>query len=96
MIYVAAVLLLTGCGSVSGYPTICKEPKPNTAPPKLVAAQIKADTPNEKAGELLMRSLATAAEYAKGLERFAESCKANPEFRPPEKKVSPKQAARKD
>lgn len=88
MIYAAAALLLAACGGITRYPTVCTQPKPETAAPKLAAAQIKADTPNDKAVVLLTQSLATAAEYAKGLERFAESCKTRPKFRRPEKKAA--------
>ena len=88
MILTASVLLLAACASTPRYPTVCTQPKPETAAPKLAAAQIKADTPNDKAVVLLTQSLATAAEYAKGLERFAESCKTRPKFRRPEKKAA--------
>lgn len=88
MIYAAAALLLAACGSITRYPTVCTQPKPETAAPKLAAAQIKADTPNDKAVELLTQSLQTAAVYAKGLESFAESCKTRQKFRQPEKKAA--------
>ena len=88
MIYAAAALLLAACGGITRYPTVCTQPKPETATPRLAAEQIKADTPNDKAVVLLTQSLATAAEYTKGLERFAESCKTRPKFRRPEKKAA--------
>lgn len=87
MIYAAAALLLGACAGIPGYPTVCTKPKPETAAPKLAAAQIKADTPNDKAVVLLTQSLAAAAEYAKGLERFAESCKTRRKFRRPKKRL---------
>ena len=91
----AMLLCLGACGSISPYPTVCSKTKPKTDAPNLAAAQIKADTPNDKAVVLLTQSLATAAEYTKELESFAESCKTNPKFRQPEKRAAPKQAARK-
>ena len=87
MIY-AAALLLAACGSIAPYPTVCTQPQPETSAPKLAAEQIKADTPNDKAVELLTQSLQTAAVYAKGLESFAESCKTRPKFRRPRKKAA--------
>lgn len=88
MILIASVLLLAACASTPRYPTVCTQPKPETAAPKLAAAQIKADTPNDKAVELLAQSLQTAAVYAKGLESFAESCKTRPKFRQSRKKAA--------
>ncbi|WP_369583334.1 hypothetical protein [Kingella oralis] len=88
MILIASVLLLAACASTPRYPTVCTQPKPDTSAPQLAAAQIRADTPNDKAVVLLTQSLQTAAEYAKGLERFAESCKTRPKFRQSRKKAA--------
>lgn len=78
---IPVLLILGACGSIAPYPTVCTQPKPKTDAPKLAAAQIQAGTSQDKAVELLAQSLQTAAVYAKGLESFAESCKANPAYR---------------
>ncbi|OAM27782.1 hypothetical protein A7P96_01270 [Eikenella sp. NML03-A-027] len=81
VILTAALLWLSACTNLAGYPTVCSQPKPKTDTPRLAAAQIRAGTSQDRALELLTQSLHTATVYAKRLEEFADSCRDNPAFK---------------